>query len=301
MTVAAAESRPNRCGYVVLVGRANVGKSTLLNHLLGQKIAITSRKPQTTRHPLTGIRTEGAAQLLIMDTPGVQEVPQRALDRHMNRAALGALADVDVITMLVDRDAWTTADDFVLAQVRAAGRPALCVITKIDRLESSDRLLPIIARLSGYGVFQEIVPVSALRNRNLDRLLGCIAARLPIAAHLYPDDQITDRDERFLVQEIVREKLIRQLGQELPYTSTVVVESFRVVDDVTHIHAVIFVERAGQKAIIIGKGGLRLRAIGIDARRDIETLLQSRVMLDLWVKVRSGWSDDDRALKNLGY
>ena len=296
--IATAESR---CGYVALVGRANVGKSTLLNHLLGQKIAITSRKPQTTRHPLTGIRTEAGAQLLIMDTPGVQEAPQRALDRHMNRAALGSLGDVDVIVMLVDRDTWTSADAYVLDRVRQAGPPLLCAITKIDRFDSPERLLPVIARLSGLGAFQEIVPLSALRNLHLDRLVDCIGARLPLAAHMFPDDQITDRDERFLVREIIREKLIRQLGQELPYTSTVVVESFRVVDDITHIHAVIFVERDGQKAIIIGKGGLRLRAIGTDARRDIETLLQSRVMLDLWVKVRSGWSDDERALKHLGY
>jgi GTP-binding protein Era len=290
-----------RCGYVALVGRANVGKSTLLNHLLGRKLSITSRKPQTTRHSLLGIHNTDDTQLLIVDTPGIQETAKKAIDRHMNRASLGMLADVDLVVMVIDRDHWTTADDYVLGQVQASRTRALCAINKVDRLEDKGRLLPLIERLHGHGIFDEIIPISALRRRNLEQLVGAISARMPESPPLFPEDQITDRDERFLVQEIVREKLVRQLGQELPYASTVLVESFKADDALAHIHAVIIVEREGQKPIIIGRGGQRLKLIGTEARRDIEALLERKVMLELWVKVRDSWADDEMALRQFGY
>lgn len=290
-----------KCGYVALVGRANVGKSTLLNHLLGRKLSITSRKPQTTRHSLLGIHNTDDAQLLIVDTPGIQETAKKAIDRHMNRASLGMLVDVDLVVMVIDRDHWTTADDYVLAQVQNSRTRALCAINKVDRLEDKSRLLPLIERLNGFGIFDEIIPISALRRRNLDQLLASISARLPDSPPLFPEDQLTDRDERFLVQEIVREKLVRQLGQELPYASTVLVESFKQDEGLAHIHAVIIVEREGQKPIIIGRGGQRLKLIGTEARRDIESLLERKVMLELWVKVRDSWADDEMALRQFGY
>ena len=290
-----------RCGYVALVGRANVGKSTLLNHLLGHKLSITSRKPQTTRHSLLGIHNTAAAQLLIVDTPGIQETTKRAIDRHMNRASLSMLKDVDLVVMVIDRDHWTSADDYVLAQVQQSGAKALCAINKVDRLEPKERLLPLIERLTALGVFDEVIPISALRGRNLDVLIDRVVMRLPESPPMFPLDQLTDRDERFLVQEIIREKLVRQLGQELPYASTVLIESFKELEGLTHIHAVIVVEREGQKPIIIGRGGQRLKLIGTEARKDIEGLLDQKVMLELWVKVRDSWADDEMALRQFGY
>ena len=292
---------PPRCGYVALVGRANVGKSTLLNHLLGHKLSITSRKPQTTRHSLLGIHNTADAQLLIVDTPGIQETTKRAIDRHMNRASLSMLKDVDLVVMVIDRDHWTSADEYVLAQVQQSGAKALCAINKVDRLEPKERLLPLIERLTGLGVFDEVIPISALRGRNLDVLIDTVVTRLPESPPMFPPDQLTDRDERFLVQEIIREKLVRQLGQELPYASTVLIESFKELEGLTHIHAVIVVEREGQKPIIIGRGGQRLKLIGTEARKDIEGLLDQKVMLELWVKVRDSWADDEMALRQFGY
>ena len=290
-----------RCGYVALVGRANVGKSTLLNHLLGHKLSITSRKPQTTRHSLLGIHNTADAQLLIVDTPGIQETTKRAIDRHMNRASLSMLKDVDLVVMVIDRDHWTSADDYVLAQVQHSATKALCAINKVDRLEPKERLLPLMERLTGLAVFDEVIPISALRGRNLDVLIERVVARLPESPPMFPPDQLTDRDERFLVQEIIREKLVRQLGQELPYASTVLIESFKEREGLTHIHAVIVVEREGQKPIIIGRGGQRLKLIGTEARKDIEGLLDQKVMLELWVKVRDSWADDEMALRQFGY
>ena len=292
---------PPRCGYVALVGRANVGKSTLLNHLLGHKLSITSRKPQTTRHSLLGIHNTADAQLLLVDTPGIQETTKRAIDRHMNRASLSMLKDVDLVVLVIDRDHWTRADEYVLTQVQQSGTNALCAINKVDRLEPKERLLPLMERLTGLGVFAEVMPISALRGRNLDVLIASIVARLPESPPMFPLDQLTDRDERFLVQEIIREKLVRQLGQELPYASTVLIESFKEREGLTHIHAVIVVEREGQKPIIIGRGGQRLKLIGTEARKDIEALLDQRVMLELWVKVRDSWADDEMALRQFGY
>jgi len=294
-------TEPRRCGYVAIVGRPNVGKSTLLNYLLGQKISITSRKPQTTRHRVLGIKTEGNHQIIFVDTPGLHRAEEKAINRYMNRAATSALGDVDVVLFVVDRTAWTEEDDMVLARVLQSGRPTLLVVNKVDLLQDKSQLLPYLQAVAAKAPFAAIVPVSALRRQNLVDLEKEILRLLPESDHFFPEEQITDRSQRFLAAEIVREKIMRQLGDELPYAVTVEIEAFSREGDVLHISAVIFVERKGQKKILIGEGGSRLRSIGTDARRDMEALFDSRVMLRLWVKVKSGWSDDERALRSLGY
>tara|TARA_R110002049_G_scaffold49267_15_gene141205 strand:+ start:2629 stop:3537 length:909 start_codon:yes stop_codon:yes gene_type:complete len=292
---------PLRCGYVAIVGRPNVGKSTLLNHILGQKISITSRKPQTTRHQVLGIKTEDSHQIIFVDTPGLHMNAERAINRFMNREARSAIRDVDLVVFVVDRTAWTEEDAVVLEQVQAAGLPTMLVVNKVDLLEDKSALLPHLGKLAEKGEFAAILPVSALRQHNVDALEEQILKLLPESEHFFPEDQITDRSQRFLAAEIVREKLMRQLGDELPYAVTVQIEEFAQEGDVLHISALIFVERNGQKRILIGEKGSRLRSIGSDARRDMESLFDSRVMLRLWVKVKSGWSDDERALRSLGY
>lgn len=290
-----------RCGYVAIVGRPNVGKSTLLNHLLGQKISITSRKPQTTRHQVLGIRTEGDHQVIFVDTPGLHANADKAINRYMNRAATSAVRDVDLVIVVVDRTAWTAEDDMVLEQVKQSRLPAILVVNKVDLLEDKSRLLPYLDEISSRYGFDAIVPLSALRRNNIEPLEEQILSRLPQSEHFFPEDQITDRSQRFLAAEIVREKIMRQLGDELPYAVTVEIEEFSQEDDVLHISALILVERKGQKRILIGEKGSRLRLIGSEARHDMEDLFDSQVMLRLWVKVKSGWSDDERALRSLGY
>lgn len=290
-----------RCGYVAIVGRPNVGKSTLLNHLLGQKISITSRKPQTTRHRVLGIMTEADHQIIYVDTPGLHKRAEKAINRYMNRAASAAIRDVDLVVFVVDRTAWTEEDAMVLEQIRQAGLPCLLVVNKIDLLEDKTGLLPLLSSLDEKGDFVAIMPVSALRRHNVVELEQEILKYLPLSEHFFPEDQITDRSQRFLAAEIVREKIMRQLGEELPYAITVEIEEFGLDREVLHISALILVERKGQKKILVGEGGSRLRSIGSDARRDMEQLFDSKVMLRLWVKVKSGWSDDERALRSLGY
>ncbi|MEM0953985.1 MAG: GTPase Era [Pseudomonadota bacterium] len=292
---------PERCGYVAIIGRPNVGKSTLLNHILGQKISITSRKPQTTRHRVLGIKTEGNDQVVFVDTPGLHLGARKAINRYMNRAASTAIADVDAIVMVVDRTAWTEEDEWVLEQAVSAGAPLILAVNKVDLLEDKAQLLPQLQFLGEQAEFRAIVPISALGRHNVDELESCIRELLPEAVHFFPEDQVTDRSQRFLAAEVVREKIMRQLGEELPYAITVEIEEFTERDRVLHISALIFVERDGQKRILIGKGGSRLRAIGADARKDMEALFEGKVMLRLWVKVKSGWSDDERALRSLGY
>ncbi len=296
-----ATDTPLRCGYVAIVGRPNVGKSTLLNHILGQKISITSRKPQTTRHQVLGIKTEGHQQIVFVDTPGLHLNADRAINRFMNRTASAAIRDVDVIVFVVDRTAWTAEDSVVLEQVQQSGLPAILVVNKVDLLEDKQVLLPHLQKLAAMADFIAILPVSALHRHNVRELEAQIVKLLPESAHFFPEDQVTDRSQRFLAAEIVREKIMRQLGEELPYAITVQIEEFAQEGEVLHISALIFVERKGQKKILIGEKGARLRSIGADARRDMESLFDSRVMLRLWVKVKSGWSDDERALRSLGY
>lgn len=295
----ATETR--RCGYVAIVGRPNVGKSTLLNHLLGQKISITSRKPQTTRHRVLGIKTEAGHQIIFVDTPGLHKGAEKAINRYMNRAATAAMRDVDLVVFVVDRTAWTEEDAMVLEQIRQGGLPCLLVVNKVDLLEDKSCLLPHLEFLAQQGNFAAILPVSALRRHNVEELEKEILKFLPVSEHFFPEEQITDRSQRFLAAEIVREKIMRQLGEEIPYAIAVEIEEFALEDGVLHISALILVERKGQKKILVGEGGTRLRSIGSDARRDMELLFDNKVMLRLWVKVRSGWSDDERALRSLGY
>ena len=292
---------PSRCGYVAIVGRPNVGKSTLLNHILGQKISITSRKPQTTRHQVLGIKTEDNHQIIFVDTPGLHKDAGKAINRYMNRAASAAIRDVDLVVFVVDRTAWTEEDSIVLEQIEQSGLPTMLVVNKIDLLADKTELLPHLQSLAAKAEFSAILPVSALRQHNVDALEAQILTLLPESGHFFPEDQITDRSQRFLAAEIVREKIMRQLGDELPYSIAVEIEEFAQEGEVLHISAVIFVERTGQKRILIGDKGSRLRSIGMDARRDMEGLFDSKVMLRLWVKVKSGWSDDERALRSLGY
>lgn len=297
----AEHGAPTRCGYIALVGRPNVGKSTLLNHLLGQKISITSRKPQTTRHQVLGIKSEAGHQIIFVDTPGLHRNESRAINRFMNRAAASAIRDVDLVVMVADRTAWTDEDEWVLGQVERSGLPAILVLNKVDLLEDKAVLLPRLQALQEKSDFLAIIPLSALRGQNLEALEREIVMRLPQAPFFFPEEQITDRSQRFLAAEIVREKITRQLGDELPYAATVEIESFAQEGDILHIHALILVERSSQKRIIIGDKGSRLRSIGSEARLDMERLFDSRVMLNLWVKVKGGWSDDERALRSLGY
>lgn len=295
------ESQVSRCGYVAIVGRPNVGKSTLLNHILGQKLAITSRKPQTTRHTLLGIKTEGEVQAIYVDTPGMHKDNDKALNRYMNRSASAALKDVDVVVFVVDRQRWTDEDQMVLERVKFVSCPVLLVVNKIDRLEDKGELLPHLKWLEEQLPNAEIVPISAQNGQNLETLERLVAERLPENEHFFEEDQLTDRSSRFLAAELVREKVMRQLGAEVPYQVTVEIEQFKQQGRVLHIHALILVERDGQKKIIIGDKGERIKRIGQDARRDMEELFGSKVMLNLWVKVKSGWSDDERALRSLGY
>jgi GTPase len=290
-----------RCGYVAIVGRPNVGKSTLLNYLLGQKISITSRKPQTTRHQVLGIKTENGHQIIFVDTPGLHKEAGKAINRYMNRAASSAIKDVDLILFVVDRTAWTDEDALVLAEIEKANLPVILVINKVDLLEDKSVLLPHLEALAAKGDFEEVLPVSALREHNVQVLESSIVKYLPESDYFFPEEQITDRSQRFLAAELVREKIMRQLGDEIPYAIAVEIEEFAQEGNVLHISARIFVEREGQKRIIIGEKGVRLKSIGTDARQDMEALFDSKVMLRLWVKVRSGWSDDERALRSLGY
>jgi GTP-binding protein Era len=290
-----------RCGYVALIGRPNVGKSTLLNRILGQKISITSRRPQTTRHRVLGIKTEASVQAIYVDTPGIHAYSGRAMNRHMNRAASSALRDVDVVVFLVEGVRWMPEDELVLQKLRELECPIILAVNKIDLLDSKEVLLPGLQALSEKHAFHQIIPISAHKGDNIAALESCVTALLPVAPMMFAEDQVTDRPVRFLAAELVREKLFRKLGKELPYGLTVEVEQFRSEENITHIHALIWVERKSQKYIVIGKQGRVLKEVGQEARRDIEEMIEKKVNLKLWVKVKEGWADDERALQSLGY
>jgi GTP-binding protein Era len=289
------------CGYVAIVGRPNVGKSTLMNHILGQKISITSRKPQTTRHQIVGIYTENKTQVIFVDTPGMHRGQEKAINKVMNRAADSALADVDAVLMVVDRTVWADEDQWVLDKLKHIKAPVYLIINKIDHLDNKESLLPHIEKVTEKFNFKEVLPISALRGHNLDRLIEILSSQMPRSLYYYPEDQITDRSQRFMASEIIREKLMRQLGAELPYSTAVEIEQFKFEDRVLHLHGLILVERSGQKRIVIGDKGARLKQVGQEARLDMEALFETKVMLNLWVKVKGGWADDERALKSLGY
>ena len=294
-----------RAGHVAVIGRPNVGKSTLVNALVGSKVSIVSPRPQTTRHRLLGIATFPEGQLLLVDTPGLHREQGKstssAMHRMMNRAARGALEGVDVALLVVRAGQWDEADTFAFEAMKGAGVPVVLVINQIDRIKDKTELLPYLAKVSAGRDFAGVQLVSALKRNGLDTLVKTVLAQLPEQPALYAEDEITDKSQRFLAGELVREQLMRQLGEELPYATTVEIESFTVDGTMLRIGAVIWVERDGQKAIVIGKGGERLREIGAKARIQMERLFDAKVFLETWVRVRAGWSDDEAALRAFGY
>lgn len=290
-------------GFIAIVGRPNVGKSTLLNALIGQKISITSRKAQTTRHRITGVLTEGEYQAVFVDTPGLHSVERRAINRLMNRAAESAIGDVELVLFVLEGTHWTEEDAAVLEKIkRSAKAPVIAIINKVDLVKPKELLLPHLAWLGQQYAFSDMMPLSAEMGEGVVQLKQRVFRSLAAGPALFPEEYVTDRSTRFLAAEIVREKLMRFLGEELPYSVTVEIEKFEYdTPDHAIINALILVEREGQKKMVIGKGGEKLKTIGREARLDIATLLGHRVHLELWVKVKSGWSDDERALRSLGY
>jgi GTP-binding protein Era len=290
----------HRTGCVAIVGRPNVGKSTLLNRLVGMKVSITSRRPQTTRHRITGIVSEPDAQLVLVDTPGFQTVHGGALNKLMNRVVTDSLEGVDVVLFVVEAGTFASDDRKVLALLPKR-IPVVLVINKIDRAKDKRRLLPFIARVSSEFDFAQVVPVSAAKGTQVDRLLVAVKPYLPEGPVMYGEDEVTDRPERFLAAELLREKLFRLLGEELPYAATVIVEKFETEAGLRRIHAAIVVDKPNHKAMIIGKGGAKLKDIATQARLDMEKLFGGKVFLEVWVKVNTGWAGSLKALKNLGY
>ena len=290
-----------RTGFVALVGRPNTGKSTLLNQLIGEKISITSSRAQTTRHRLTGVKSTDEAQLLYVDTPGMHSGGKKAVNRYMNRVARNAVRDVDVVVWVVEALRLTEEDEAVLEALKHAEVPVVLAVNKVDRVRDKARLLPFLEELAARREFAAVVPLSAEKGENIAALEAEIAAQLPPGPPLFPTDQLTDATERFLAAELIREKLTRRLEQELPYVLTVAIDEFREEDQRLNISATIWVERESHKGIVIGSGGTVLKEVGQRARKDMARLFDRRVHLDLWVKVREGWSDDERALKSLGY
>ncbi|KGJ97705.1 GTPase Era [Thalassotalea sp. ND16A] len=297
-----ASQSDNYCGLVALVGRPNVGKSTLLNALLGQKISITSRKPQTTRHRILGILTEDNRQAVLVDTPGLHLEEKRAINRLMNRAASSTIAEVELIIFLVEGTNWTSDDELVLSKVKQSGRPVVLAVNKIDNVQDKEELLPHLQKIAALHDFQEIIPISAVKGDKVDKIREVCLSSLPDGDFWFPEDYVTDRSSRFMASEIVREKLIRFTGDELPYSTTVEIEQFKTDDKgILHINALILVERDTQKRMVIGNKGEKLKTIGREARRDMEAMFERKVFLETWVKVKSGWADDERALRSLGY
>jgi GTP-binding protein Era len=291
-----------RCGFVAIIGRPNVGKSTLLNRLVGQKISITAPRPQTTRHRILGIKTVAQGQLLYVDTPGLhRREAGRAINRYLNRTARAALSDVDVVLWVVEALRWTEEDEDILMRLADHAAPVILAVNKVDRVKDKAALLPFLQSLAGKRALAALVPISAQGGDNLEQLEAAVLARLPESPPLFPEDQVTDRSERFLAAELVREQLTRRLGAELPYAVTVQIEQFSQQDGVLHIHAVIWVEKEGQKAIVIGKGGAALKEVGRRARLAMERVFDAKVFLKTWVRVKESWSDDERLLRQLGY
>ena len=290
-----------RCGYIALLGRPNVGKSSLLNRLVGQKVSIVSPKAQTTRHRLLGIKTTDDTQFIYVDTPGLHGDGKRLINTYMNRAAKAGAQDVDCVLFVITARGWTDADERALQVAGASGAPVLLIVNMIDRLPARDALLPLIERSQEKYNFAEIIPTSARTGDNVDAIEKAVYAHLPAQPPLFPAEQVSDRSERFLAAEFVREQLFIALGDELPYAITVEIESFEQTPKLARISAVIWVEKDGQKAIVIGKGGALLKEVGRRARLDMQNAVGCKVHLSLWVKVRAGWADDAAALRSLGY
>ncbi|MGC3980749.1 MAG: GTPase Era [Steroidobacteraceae bacterium] len=292
-----------RCGFAAIVGRPNVGKSTLLNALLKRKVAIVSPKPQTTRHRILGILTANEAQIVFVDTPGIHVTERRMMNKYMNRSALASLADADVDLFLVEALKWTDEDQHVLNNLKQSGRPIVLLVSKVDKVQPKERLMPFLAEISRKADFVEVVPISGLKRINLDHLPKLIAKHLPLSPPHFPEEQVTDRSDRFQTAEIIREKLIWRLRDELPYGLTVEIERFEFDEESGKlvINAVIWVERTGQKAIVIGEKGEGLKKVGTAARLELQKLLETPVHLELWVKVKENWSDSAAALRQFGY
>jgi GTP-binding protein Era len=291
----------NYCGYIAIIGRPNVGKSTLLNAILGKKISITTPKPQTTRTQILGVKTTREYQAIYIDTPGLHQDEERAMNRYMNRMANAVIIDADVIVFMIEATRWDRDDELVLEKLKATKAPVILVINKVDALDDRAEVLPLILKLKEKFAFADIVPLSARQNDNVTALQDLIATFLPEGPNLFPHDQLTDKSLRFQIAELIREKVIQATEQEVPYSTTVEIEQVEEKEKFTEISAIIWVERAGQKPIVIGKGGERLKHIGTEARKDIQVLLGGKVFLRLWVKVKDSWTDDERALRSLGF
>ncbi len=290
-----------RCGFTAIIGRPNVGKSTLLNRIVGQKLTITSSRPQTTRHKILGIKTSSAAQVIYVDTPGLHRAGKSAINRYMNRTAKSSLGEVDVVLWVIEALRWTDEDQDILVGLEQMTAPLILVINKVDKVADKAQLLPFLNEVAQKRAFTAIVPLSARGGDNIERLETLVMDLLPEGIALFPEDQVTDRSERFLAAELIREKLMRRLGEELPYAVTVQIESFTERQGVLHIHSVIWVEKESQKAIVIGKGGTVLKEIGRRARISMEQVFDAKVFLKTWVRVKESWSEDERLLRQLGY
>lgn len=289
------------CGYIALVGRPNVGKSTLMNRILDHKISITSRKPQTTRHSIVGVRTDGDHQYVYVDTPGIHQGVKKMMNKMMNKTAIRVLNDVDVIVFVIDGMYWKEEDDYVLSLVQQAEAPCVLVINKIDNLVDKMQLLPWIEKLSQRHSFAAVIPLSAKSGMQVDTLHTQLQPFLPESPHLYPEDQLTDRPLRFLCAELLREKIFRRCGQELPYNTTVEIEAYEDTGDLARICALVWVEKESHKRMIIGDKGAKLKEMATQARMDMEHLVGKKVFLQCWCKVKSGWSDNEKTLQNMGY
>ena len=294
-------STTKKTGMVSLIGKTNVGKSTLLNQLVEQKVSITSRKPQTTRQRLLGIKTEGSNQIIYVDTPGFHQGHKRALNKFMNKTALSSIEGVDIVLFVVDALNFSVTDGHLLSQVSTKDNQVMLVINKIDKVAKKEKLIPFVEEVTKLFPFSEVIPISALKRKNIDILEKEITKRLPVGAHLYPEDQIADSSERFLTSEIIREKCISRVGDEIPYRLSVVIDNFKEEDKLITIDGTIYIEKSSQKGIVIGEQGKRLKAIGTAARKDLERMLGNKVMLRLWVKVKKDWTNDRSALNFMGY
>ncbi len=296
-----SDQQKGHCGFCAIVGRPNVGKSTLLNRMIGQKLAITSHKPQTTRHSILGVKTTDTAQIIYVDTPGIHKRGDHAMNRYLNRTARSALADVDLILFVVEALRWTEEDQAVLDAISHLKMPVLLLVNKIDMVKNKDELLPYLQGISGKYDFATVIPLSARKGDNLEPLESQVIAALPEGEPIFPEDQLTDRSERFFAAELIREQLTRRYAKEIPYALTVEIEKFEEEGNLYRIHGLIWVEREGQKNIIIGAKGEALKAVGTQARKEMEKFFDKKVFLQLWVKVKKSWSSDEGALSRLGY
>lgn len=288
-------------GYVAIVGRPNVGKSTLLNRLLGMRLAITSHKAQTTRHAILGIKSFDEGQVVYVDTPGIHDRSDNAMNRYLNRTARSVLSDVDLLIFVVEALRWTREDEKVLAQIQQAGAPVILAVNKVDKIKQKEALLPYLAEMAARHEFHEIIPLSAKSGKNLEQLETLVLQALPAGEQLFPDDQLTDRPEKFFAAELIREQITRRYAKELPYATSVEIEKFEELDGRYRIHGVIWVEKPGQKGIIIGKNGQALKEMATQARKAMEKFFDTKVHLEIWVKVKKSWSSDEAALVRLGY